>query len=400
MLESIKVLAFTHYLQGPLAAQMLGDFGAEVIKVEPPSGAFERKWSGMNSYINGISVYSFAANRSQKSLSVDLKTEEGRAVAVKLAKTTDILIENYRPGVMERMHLGYEDLKKENPGLIYCSCSAFGNGGPYRDSPGQDLLAQAMSGIMVQSGRMSDPPIAIGSAVVDKHAAVLAVMGVLAALYEKRRTGQGKKVECCLLDAALDLQVEPMDIFLNGFPLYERSASGISSRTGQAPYGVFQTSDGYLCLSMIPLETLAKIFEDDSFLDWVEDGQFVRREEINEKVAKWMLTNTNAYWMQRLDQFGAWYSAVNTYQDVEENPQVQWNEYFNEMEHPVAGKIRLLSQPVRFDGKTYKGTCAPPLLGQNSIEILSSLGYSEEEIARFVKEKIVVAAKNNPTAGR
>ena len=387
MLNSLKVLAFTHYLQGPLAAQMLGDLGADVIKVESLNG--ERSWSGVNAYMNDISVYSFVANRSQRSLSVDLKTAEGKKIIDRLVKEADVLIENFRPSVMERLHLGYEDVKESNPGIVYCSCSGFGSGGPYKDSHGQDLLAQAMSGLMMQSGRKDDPPVPIGAAIVDKHAAVLATMGILAALYEKKKTGKGKKVECSLLDAALDLQTEPMDIFLNGFPLYERSASGISSRTGQAPYGVFRTSDGFLCLSMIPLDTLAKIFEDDSFLDWVKDGQFVRREEINEKVAAWMLTNTNAYWIERLEMFGAWYSIINTYEDLEKNPQVQWNEYFNEMEHPVAGKIRLLSHPVRYNGKTYKGTRVPPCLGENTVEILADLGYSSEEIDKLLKENIV-----------
>ena len=392
MLESVKVLAFTHYLQGPLVAQMMGDFGADVIKVEPLAGAFERRWSGLNSYKNGVSVYSFTANRSQRSLSVDLKTDEGRSIAVQLAKKADVLIENDRPGVMERLHLGYEELKKENPGLIYCSCSAFGNGGPYQNIPGQDLLVQAMSGIMMQGGRKADPPIAVGSAIVDMHAAVLAEMGILAALYEKRKTGLGKKVECSLLDAALDLQIEPMDIYLNGFSLYERSVSGISSRIGQAPYGVFKTSNGYLCLSMIPLKTLAEIFEDDGFLAWEPEGQFVRREEINERVAGWMRTNTSEYWMKRLDEFKAWYSVIFSYEDVEKNPQVQWNEYFNEIEHPTVGSIRLLSQPVRFNGKTYKGTCAPPCLGENTVDILASHGYEEQEIERLIAKGIIFDA--------
>ena len=142
---------------------------------------------------------------------------------------------------------------------------------------------------------------------------------------------------------------------------------------------------------MISLETLAKIFEDDSFLVWIEDGQFVRREEINQKVAQWMRTNTNEYWMKRLDEFGAWYSVINDYKDVEENPQIQWNEYFNEMEHPAAGKIRLLAQPVRFNGQTYKGTSAPPCLGQHTVEILSSLNYTKDEIDTFLKTDVVRA---------
>ena len=394
MLKGLKVLAFTHYLQGPLAAQILGDFGADVVKIEPLHGAFERNWSGMNAYQNGVSVYSFTANRSQKSLSIDLKRPESRAIITRLVAQADVLIENYRPGVMERLHLGYEEVNAANPGVVYCSCSAFGSGGPYKEIPGQDLLAQALSGMMVQSGRANDPPLPIGTAVVDTHGAVLAAMGILGALYEKKKTGRGKKVECSLLDAALDLQTEPMDIFLNGFPLYERSPSGISSRTGQAPYGVFQTSDGFLCLSMISLETLSRIFDDTSFLNWVEDGQFLRREEITQNVAQWMRTNTNEYWMKRLDEFGAWYSVINTYREVEENPQVQWNEYFCEMKHSAAGTIRLLSQPVRFNGKTYKGTSAPPSLGEHTVEILSSLNFTQEEIHYFLRHHIVKAAES------
>lgn len=389
MLESIKVLAFTHYLQGPLAAQLLGDLGADVIKVESVSGAFERNWSGMDAYINGESVNFFIGNRSQRSLSINLKTTEGKQIIYELAKNADVVIENFRPSVMERLGFDYELLKKFNPGLVYCECSAYGSGGPYKDLPGQDLQAQAISGYMMQGGRSYDPPMPVGTAIVDEHAAVLASMGILAALYSKKKTGVGRKVECSLLDAALDLQMEPINIYLNGFPLYPRSASGISTRTGQAPYGVFKTSDGYLCLSMISLDLLAKIFSDETFLTWVLDGQFVRREEINELVAKWMLTNTTEYWMKRLDEFGAWYSVINDYDAVTKDPQVIWNEYFNEMDHPIAGKIKLMSHPVRYNGKTYKGTRAPALIGQHTEEILRELGYSDEQI-RILEEKKVI----------
>ena len=393
MLESIKVLAFTHYLQGPLAAQMLGDLGAEVIKIEPLDGAFERHWSGMNVYRNGVSINYLLGNRSQKSLSVDLKTEEGKEIIRRLAQEADILIENFRPGVMERLGFGYEKLKEENPGLIYCSCSGFGSDGPYKDRPGQDLLVQAMSGLMTQSGRQDDPPMALGAAVVDCHAAVLSVLGILGALYEKLETGIGKHVESNLLDASLDLQVEPFNIYLNGFPPYERSASGISSRIGQAPYGVFETADGYLCLSMNPLDKLAEIFEDPTFLQWVEEGQFVRREEINVLVVEHMRKHTNAYWIQRLEQFGAWFALIEDYDDLEKNPQVQWNGCFYEMEHPEGWKARFLAHPVRYNDKTIVSTQFPPDIGAHTEEILQYLQYTPAEIEDFIRRSIVRSSR-------
>jgi len=389
LLQSVKVLSFTHFLQGPKAAQLLGDLGADVIKIESLSGAFERQWSGCNAYLNGVSINFLLGNRNERSLSVNLKTEEGKEIVYKLAKEADVIIENYRPGVMDRLGFGYENIKKINPSIVYCSCSGFGTTGPYKDRPGQDLLAQAMSGLMTLSGRKSDPPIAIGAPVVDLHAAVLAATGILAALYERKATGKGKKVESNLLDAALDLQTEPFNIHLNGFPLYEKSESGISSRCGQAPYGVFKTADDYICLSMTSLDKLAAIFEDETFLQWADEGQFARREEINRKVAEHMPTNTNEYWIKKFEKHGAWYSVINTYDDVEKDPQVEWNGNIQEFEHPVAGNVRLLSNPVRYDGKRLELKKTPPGLGEHTEEILKEIGYDEEAIERLVDKSVV-----------
>lgn len=251
MLNGVNVLSFTHFLQGPSAVQILADLGADVIKIEPPKGAWERHWSGAEAFLNGESVFFLLSGRNQRSLSVNLRSEEGKEIIWRLVQQADVIVENYRPGAMERLGFGYEQVSQEKPDIVYCSLSGYGTDGPYRKRAGQDLLSQAMSGLAMVNGRKSDPPTLVGSAVVDQHAAVLGALGVLAALYERRDTGKGKRVDSNLLNAALDLQIEPFVYHLNG-SLYERSETGISSRFHQAPYGIFETTDGYICISLTP----------------------------------------------------------------------------------------------------------------------------------------------------
>src|SRR5215212_10534440 len=268
MLDGVRVVSFTHFLQGPSATQVLADLGADVIKIESVQGAWERHWSGGEAFKNGVSVFFLLAGRNQRSLSVDLRSEEGKEVVQKLVEEADVIVENFRPGVLDRLGFGYEQVYKTNPKIVYCSLSGYGSTGPGRNRPGQDLLAQAMSGLAMLNGRRGDPPVLVGSAVVDQHAAVLGALGVVAALYERRDTGRGKKVDSNLLNAALDLQIEPFSYLLNGkHHLYERSDTGISSRFHPAPYGIFETADGYICMSLTPLDKMTQAFDDDSFLE-------------------------------------------------------------------------------------------------------------------------------------
>lgn len=393
MLSGVKVLSFTHFLQGPSAVQFLGDLGADVIKIETPKGAYERHWSGLNSFLGDESVFYLMVGRNQRSLSLNLRTEEGKEIVNEMIKDADVIVENFRPGVMERLGLGYEDVSKINPKIVYCSCSGFGSTGPYKDKPGQDLLIQAMSGLAKLNGRKQDPPTLIGTAAVDQHAAVLAVVGILAALYESKQTGIGKRVESNLLSAALDMQIEPFNYHLNGFPLYERSESGISSRFHQSPYGVFATKDDYLCISLPSLDKLAEAFDDNTFLEWNYDEQFENREDINRLVSKHLKEQTTSYWLERLSEVDIWHAEVNDYDKVEKDPQVEWNKNIMEFEHPDAGKVRVLSHPVRYDGESLPIRKLPPKLGEQTDEILSELGYSDKEIEQFKSKDVVTSSE-------
>ena len=388
MLEGIKIFSFTHYLQGPSATQILADLGADVIKIETTRGGYERHWSGAEAYLNGESVFFLLAGRNQRSLSIDLRAEEGKEVIRRMLPETDVVIENFKPGAMERLGFGYEAISEANPRIVYCSLSGYEPTGPYQKRPGQDLLIQATSGLAMQNG-----PTLVGTAVVDQHAAVLGALGVLAALLERTSTGQGKKVDSNLLSAALDLQIEPFNYYLNGAQLYERSASGISSRFHQSPYGIFETADGYICLSLTTTEALAEALNDESFRGYTSEDQFRKREEINSRIAEHMREKTTDHWYEVFDEAGVWYAPVNDYEDIENDPQLAANGSILTFEHPRAGTVRLLSHPVRYDEETLPLRRIPPQLGEHTEEILSEAGYDAEAISNLVEAGAVRAAE-------
>lgn len=382
MLDGIRVVSFTHFLQGPSATQMLADLGAQVIKVEPPSGAFERSWSGPDAYLNGESVFFLLGNRNVDSLVVNLKDPEWVDVVIRLLDEADVLIESFRPGVMDRLGLGWERLRHRNERLVYCSLSGYGSDGPYKDRPGQDVLLQSLSGIATATGVADGPPTPVGASVVDQHGAVLGAFGILAALHGRERSGRGSRVESNLLSAALDLQIEPLSYFLNGYS-GRRSGSGVSSPYYKAPYGVFATADGHLTLSLNALTVLAAVFEDDWFLGIGEDASYDRREDVNERVAKHMAQRTTDGWSAVFAEAGVWFAPVNTYADIVEDPQVQHNKSVIEVDHPTAGAVKLLGHPVLYDGQRPGVRSMPPALGSSNRAVLAELGFDTTEIDRL-----------------
>lgn len=379
MLDGIRVVSFTHFLQGPSATQLLADLGARVVKVEPPGGAFERSWSGPDAYLNGESVFFLLGNRNVESLVVDLKDEAWLEVVLRLADEADVLIESFRPGVMDRLGLGWDRLRERNSRLVYCSLSGYGSDGPYKDRPGQDVLLQSMAGIAAATGHAGGPPTPVGASLVDQHGAVLGAFGVLAALHGRERSGRGARVESNLLSAALDLQVEPLSYFLNGFS-GRRSATGISSPYYKAPYGVFATTDGYLTLSLNALSLLAEVFEDEWFLAVGEDCSYDRRDDINGRVAKHMLQRSVAEWSAAFGAAKVWFAPVNTYAEIVDDPQVRHNQSLVEIDHPQAGPVTLLAHPILYDGQRPDVRSAPPALGSANREVLAELGYSPADI--------------------
>lgn len=381
-LSGIRIVSLTHYLQGPSCVQFLADLGADVIKVERIGGAYERHWSGAKAFLdNDTSVFFLLAGRNQRSVEIDFSTPDGADALWKLIESADVLVENFRAGTLDKRGYSYEAVKARNPGIIYCSLTGFGSDGPSRAKPGQDLLVQSMSGIAMLSGRADDPPVLVGSAIVDQHAATLGAMGILAALLQRGKTGKGSKVDSNLLSAALDLQLEPLNYHLNGAQLWDRSASGVSSRFHQAPYGVFKTADGWLTMSLSDGATLAKTFGDPQFANWSREDQFDRREEVNARVAGHMKTRTTAEWQAHLAANGVWFAPVQGYDEVLADPQIAANRSVLEFDDPVAGHVRVLAHPVRYDGEVPPLRLKPPMPGQQTGEVLAELGYSPDEIA-------------------
>lgn len=391
ILDDVKIVAFTQFLLGPASVQYLCDLGADVIKVEAPGqGAYERSWSGGQTYVDGVSAFFLLSHRNVRSVTINLKSPEGRQAALRLAASADVVVDNFRPGVLDRLGVGYDKLSELRPDLIYACGSGYGTDSPYRDQPGQDLLLQAMTGLAAATGRAGDPPTPAGSAIVDQHAAALLAMGILAALRHRQRTGEGQRVEATMVQAALDLQLEPVTYHLNG-GIVQRPREALGSGFHEAPYGIYQTADGYLALSLSPLAKISAALGDPPELrDFLDPAvNFTHREQIRRALGPLLIERTAGNLLTLFREHGIWCAPVNDYDTVFTDPVVAHLDPLLEFEHPKAGKVKVLKHPVRYSSGEPDLRTPPPELGEHTHAVLAELGYSAEEIAELRETRVV-----------
>lgn len=394
LLNGVKILSFNHYLAGPLAAQTLGDLGADVIAIEPIEGAFQRNWAVANHFVAGDSVNHLATGRNKRSLAVDLKHPDGIAAVKRLAATADVVMENFRPGTMAKLGLGYEALKAINPGLIYAVATGFGSEGPYKDRPGQDLLLQALSGLAMRTGRADGPPTAVGAVIVDQHAASLYAMSILAALFARTKTGKGQLVEVNLYQAAIDLQVEPLTAWLNGAPSQtSRGPAGIAAWFSPGPYGIHATADGYLAISMASPKALAAALGSDELKAFGDADSFSRREDITRLVAGRLKSRSTADWLPVLEAAKIWHAPVQDYSDLQADPQLQHLGAFQTVDGAQGAPVTMVMHPARYDGYAPKIRLVPQRLGAQTREVLEEAGFSPSEIEAMIAGKAIGASR-------
>jgi len=386
ILDGYTVLDCSIAMAGPFAAQRLGDLGANVIKVEPLTGEWQRHAPAGGITGKKINVSFLSLNRNKRSLAIDLKSEGGRAVMQRLVEQADVFIQNYRPGVAGRLGVDYETLSALNPRLIYVSMSGYGEDGPHARRPGQDLLLQAMSGAMLSTGRKGEPPQAAGQYLVDAVTAYTAFEGALAALLHRERTGEGQKVEVNMLDAIITLQMQELSVFTVGHKPQERSDEPHAHVYIRAPYGTFATTDGFIALAMPAFPALARALDAPELatLDEMKAG-WEDRDQTFAMVRDAIARFATADCLARLEAEGIWCGPVYGYADLVADPQIAHNGTFIEYDHPTEGRVKTPGFPIRFSRTPSELRFGAPLTGQHTDDILQASGFSADEIAALVQ---------------
>lgn len=390
-LDGIKVVSFNHFLMGPLGIQFLADLGADVISIESMDGAFQRHWGPADSRrTGGDTALQLVANRNKQSISLNLKTEEGLRIARQLVAEADIVAENFRPGVMDKLGLGYEDIKKINPGVIYAAATGFGADGPYFARPGQDLIAQSISGLAWITAKAGETPRPIGTSAIDHHGASIYAAGILGALVGKLRTGKGSRVDVNLLSAALNLQAESLVCYFNGDRTDDiRQPARVGTWYHEAPYGIHATSDRYIALSLGNLDKLYDVLQVPPADRVAGSEAYSRRDEVTETIARLLETRTFAEWSELFDRNGIWFTEVNDYEGVGRDPQVKHNGDLVVQSGWNGEDITLVAHPVRYDGVSPQVRLMPQPLGAQTKSVLQAIGYDTEAIADLEARGIV-----------
>jgi len=393
LLDGIRVVSFNHFLMGPLGIQMLADMGADVISVESLEGGFQRRFGGAKTTIDGDGSSFHLGGRNKRNIALNLKHEKGVEIAVALAKNADVVTENFRPGVMDRLGLGYKSLSHLNPKLIYAAASGFGATGPGANRPGQDLLIQALSGLAMITGSRSSGPRPVGVSVADHHGAALYALGILGALIRRQRTGKGCFVDVDLMSAAINLQMESFVSYLNGeYRESLLSPECIGGWYNSAPYGIYAALDGHVAISHCDLGILADALEIPSLKNFVDKDLFDFREDVARLIAQRLKSLTLEQVMRTLVPLKVWCAPVNDYEAVLNDPQVQHNRSFISVKSAKGTPMKLVNHPIRYDGEVAEMRIPPQPLGAQSAEILAQMGWDEASINQLVEDNVIVIA--------
>lgn len=391
-LEGILVVDLSRVLAGPYCTMMLGDLGAEVIKIESPEGDDTRHWGPP--YVGGESAYYLCANRSKKSIILNLKSEGAKRVLLDLVRRGDILVENFRVGTMQRMGLDYQRLRDVNPRLIYCAISGYGQTGPYSNRAGYDFIAQAEGGLMSITGETDGQPMKVGVAIVDITAGLFAATAILAALHEREKSGEGQYIDVALLDSQVAWLANVASNYLISGQRPKRYGN---AHANIVPYETFKTQDGYIAIGVGNDRQWQRCCEVLGKSEWAVDARFVTNPKRVENRATLIpminavtLRQDRAEWCRLLQEAGVPCGPINSIDQVFNDAQVLHREMAVEIPHPTAGKVKLAGFPYKLSRTPAAITQHPPLLGEHTETVLRDLlGYSAAVIAGLCAEKAI-----------
>ncbi len=390
-LSGFRILDLTRIISGPFCTSLLADMGAEVIKIETPGEGDPVRAQGV--IRDGLSWYFANYNRNKKSVTLDLYSEEGKAVLRRLIAECDVIVENYRPGVMQKMGLGDEALKALKPDIIHCSINGFGTTGPYRDRPAFDFIAQAMSGFMSLNGAESQPPMRAGPPISDLVAGMNGALGIVAALLRRERTGQGDSVSVSLLGSMIGLlSFQASNYFADGrLPARTGNDHGIAS-----PYGLFETADGQVAIAPSNDVVYHKLLDALELSELRADPRFAtnadrmrNRGAITEAIQTRTRQHTSAHWIERLNRFGVPCGQVLNLQEVFQDPQVQDQRMAIDVPHGAHGDVRMLGFPIKFAQAEARPVQPAPALGADTRDVLLQLGFAQDDILGLQERGVI-----------